>query len=104
SFVEISAVLSNYSDNKAILQLDALLHRAKIEILDVTTEQAHIARQAYIDFGKGRHSAGLNFGDCFSYALAKARNEPLLFKGNDFAKTDVLQYLKEKSNKPEQIK
>ncbi|HEY7250747.1 MAG TPA: type II toxin-antitoxin system VapC family toxin [Methylomirabilota bacterium] len=52
-------------------------------------EQAHIARQAYTDFGKGRHPAGLNFGDCFAYALAKATAEPLLFKGQDFSKTDV---------------
>jgi ribonuclease VapC len=55
----------------------------------VTEEQAHIARQAFIDFGKGRYAAGLNYGDCFSYALAKASPEPLLFKGKDFAKTDL---------------
>ncbi len=55
----------------------------------MTEEQAHIARQAFTDFGKGRHPAGLNYGDCFSYALAKASGEPLLFKGNDFKKTDI---------------
>jgi ribonuclease VapC len=55
----------------------------------VTEEQAYIARQAFIDFGKGRHPAGLDYGDCFSYALSKASREPLLFKGKDFAKTDL---------------
>ena len=55
----------------------------------MTVEQARIAREAYRDYGKGRHRAGLNFGDCFAYALAKDKGEPLLFKGNDFRKTDV---------------
>jgi len=54
-----------------------------------TVEQAHIARQAFHDFGRGRHKAGLNFGDCFAYALAKITGEPLLFKGEDFKKTDI---------------
>ena len=63
-------------------------HRFGIE--PVTEEQAHMAHQAFIDFGKGRHPAGLNYGDCFSYALSKATREPLLFKGKDFAKTDVI--------------
>ena len=55
----------------------------------MTEEQAHIARQAYTDFGKGRHKARLNFGDCFAYALAKTTGETLLFKGEDFKKTDI---------------
>jgi ribonuclease VapC len=55
----------------------------------VTAKQAQIARQAYRDFGKGRHKAGLNFGDCFAYALAKDMDEPLLFKGTDFKHTDI---------------
>jgi ribonuclease VapC len=59
----------------------------------VTVEQAHIARQALHDFGKGRHAAGLNFGDCFAYALARTTGEPLLFKGNDFKKTDIVSAL-----------
>ena len=63
--------------------------RARIAIEPFTVEQAHIARQAFHDFGKGRHEAGLNFGDCFAYALAKVSGEPLLFKGNDFSKTDI---------------
>ncbi|MGH9579317.1 MAG: type II toxin-antitoxin system VapC family toxin, partial [Terriglobales bacterium] len=65
------------------------LRRARIAIEPVTEEQAHIARQAFADFGKGRHPAALNYGDCFSYALAKATGEPLLFKGADFKKTDI---------------
>ena len=63
--------------------------RAGIIIEPFTVEQAHIARQSFLDFGKGRHAAGLNFGDCFSYALAKVVGEPLLFKGEDFKKTDI---------------
>lgn len=55
----------------------------------LTVEQGHLARQAFLDFGKGRHPARLNFGDCFAYALAKATGEPLLFKGQDFRKTDI---------------
>jgi ribonuclease VapC len=63
------------------------------EIVPVTHDQMLIARDAYARFGKGRHKAALNFGDCFAYALAKERDEPLLFKGNDFAQTDVKQAL-----------
>jgi ribonuclease VapC len=55
----------------------------------VTVDHGELARQAFLDFGKGRHKASLNYGDCFSYALAKATSEPLLFKGNDFARTDI---------------
>ena len=70
-------------------QFDAFIRRANITIEPVTEEQAHVARQAYNDFGKGRHRAGLNFGDCFAYALAKVTGEPLLYKGEDFRRTDV---------------
>lgn len=63
--------------------------RAGIVIEPVTVEQAHLARQAFLDFGKGRHAAGLNFGDCFAYALAKITGEALLFKGEVFNKTDI---------------
>jgi ribonuclease VapC len=70
-------------------EFDLWLHRAEIEILAVDAEQADLARRAWRRFGRGRHPAGLNYGDCFSYALAAARDEPLLFKGDDFAKTDV---------------
>src|SRR6202012_1588772 len=63
--------------------------RVGVVIEPVTLDQAHLARQAYFDFGRGHHAAGLNVGDCFAYALAKATAEPLLFKGSDFSKTDV---------------
>ena len=68
---------------------DAFFQRAGIVIEAVTEEQARLARQAYTDFGKGRHRAGLNFGDCFAYALAKATDEMLLYKRDDFRKTDI---------------
>jgi len=70
-------------------ELDLLMAKASLSIEAVTAEQAEIARETWRRFGKGRHAAGLNFGDCFSYALAKATGEPLLFKGNDFTHTDI---------------
>ncbi len=70
-------------------ELDLWLHKLKAEIAPVTDEQVTLARDAFRRFGKGRSKAGLNFGDCFAYALAVERGEPLLFKGDDFAKTDV---------------
>jgi ribonuclease VapC len=89
NFVETAIVVDNQTDPTAARQLDAFFRRAAIVIEPVTVDQAHLARQAYLDYGRGRHAAGLNFGDCFAYALAKAVGEPLLFKGEDFAKTDV---------------
>jgi ribonuclease VapC len=89
TFVETAIVVESQTKNNGSRQLDAFIRRAGIAIDPVTEEQAHIARQAFIDFGKGRHPAGLNYGDCFSYALSKATREPLLFKGKDFAKTDL---------------
>lgn len=89
NFVELSIVIEKQLGAEAGRQLDMFLRRAEIEIESVTLEQAHLARQAFLDFGKGRHPAQLNFGDCFAYALAKATGEPLLFKGTDFSKTDV---------------
>jgi ribonuclease VapC len=70
-------------------ELDALMLKAGLSIEAVTADQAEIARGAWRRFGKGRHPAGLNFGDCFSYALAKVTGEPLLFKGDDFTQTDI---------------
>jgi ribonuclease VapC len=67
-----------------------MLRESRITIEPFTEEHAFLARQAFSDYGKGRHAAGLNFGDCFSYALAKATGEPLLFKGDDFRKTDII--------------
>lgn len=89
NFVEVAIVVEAQTKNSGSRQFDAFFRRAGIVIEPVTEEQAHIARQAYTDFGKGRHPAGLNFGDCFAYALAKASGEPLLFKGKDFKKTDI---------------
>jgi len=89
TFVETAVVVEAQTKNNGGRQLDAFMRRAAITIEPVTEEQAHMARQAFIDFGKGRHPAGLNYGDCFSYALSRATGEPLLFKGKDFRKTDL---------------
>jgi ribonuclease VapC len=89
TFVETAIIVETQTKNNGGRQLDAFIRRAGIAIEPVTEEQAHIARQAFIDFGKGRHPAGLNYGDCFSYALSKTTREPLLFKGKDFARTDL---------------
>jgi ribonuclease VapC len=70
-------------------EFDLLIHKAKIEIIPLTDEQLEIARSAWRKYGKGRHPAGLNIGDCCSYALAKCADEPLLFKGGDFSQTDI---------------
>ena len=71
--------------------LDELLTAAQFEVATFDDAQQRAAREAYRRYGKGRHPAGLNFGDCCSYALARARNDTLLFKGNDFAQTDIAQ-------------
>jgi len=90
TYVEIGAVIDGARDPVASRLVDELLATAGIIIEPVTAAQARIAREAYRDFGKGSgHAAGLNFGDCFAYALAKATGEPLLFKGDDFSRTDV---------------
>ena len=90
TFVETAIVVESQTKNNGSRQLDAFIRQAGITIEPVTEEQAHIARQAFTDFGKGSHPAGLNYGDCFSYALSKAAREPLLFKGKDFAQTDLV--------------
>jgi ribonuclease VapC len=74
--------------------LDALLEESEVEIVAFDHEQANAAREAFMRFGKGRHPAGLNFGDCAAYALAKTKKAPLLFKGSDFAKTDIVPALR----------
>jgi ribonuclease VapC len=90
SYVEAGAVIDGSKDPIASRRFDELIEAAQIAIEPVTEAQAHIARQAYRDFGKSSgHPAKLNFGDCFSYALAKSKGEPLLFKGQEFAQTDV---------------
>ena len=69
--------------------LDALLRRFEMDVVPFDAEQAGVAREGFRRFGKGNHPAGLNFGDCAAYALARVSGEPLLFKGNDFARTDI---------------
>ena len=93
NFIELSMVLEGQFGAELVRQCDALFRRIGIVIEPVTVEQAHLARQAFHDFGKGRHPAALNFGDCFAYALAKVTGEPLLFKGNDFKRTDIVSAL-----------
>lgn len=87
--LELSMVVEHQLGPDGARQVEAFLRRAGIVVEPVTLEQGEIARQAFLDYGKGRHPAGLNFGDCFAYALAKATGEPLLFKGADFARTDI---------------
>jgi ribonuclease VapC len=70
-------------------ELDLLLHRARMEVVPLTVTQVEIAREAWRQFGRGNHRAGLNFGDCCAYALSKSSGEPLLYKGGDFAATDI---------------
>lgn len=89
SVLETSIVLENRYGEEVYRELDFFLLKAEIEIRPVDTAQMEIARRAYRQYGKGRHSASLNYGDCFSYALAKQTGEPLLFKGNDFSQTDI---------------
>jgi ribonuclease VapC len=90
NYVESAAVIDGSRDPIASRRFDDLLREAQVAVEPVTEAQARIAREAYRDFGKGSgHPAKLNFGDCFAYALAKARNESLLFKGDDFSQTDV---------------
>lgn len=90
TYLELGVVIDGQGDPIASRRLDHLLTRLSIVIEPVTESQARIAREAYRDFGKGSgHPAGLNFGDCFAYALAREMREPLLFKGDDFRHTDI---------------
>jgi ribonuclease VapC len=89
SFVEASIVLENSRGYDGLRDFDLFVAGAGIELVSVDADQAHIARQAFRQYGKGRHPAALNFGDCFSYALARTTGLPLLFKGSDFSQTDI---------------
>jgi ribonuclease VapC len=90
SYLECGIVLDSQRDPIVSRGLDELIQEAKIVVEPVTERQARLARQAYADFGKGSgHPAGLNFGDCLSYALALDLREPLLWKGNDFGHTGI---------------
>jgi ribonuclease VapC len=89
TLVEATMVIEGRGGPEMADVIDALLLRVGAEVCPVTAETARIARDGWRRFGKGRHGARLNLGDCFAYALARERGEPLLFKGDDFAQTDV---------------
>jgi len=90
TYIEVSIVTDRYRNPKLSARLDELLELPKVVVEPVTPEQARIARQAYRDYGRGSgHPANLNSGDCFSYALAREKREPILFKGDDFIHTDL---------------
>ncbi len=89
SYVEAGVVVDSNRNPVLSRRLDDLMRDVEITVEAVTLSQARLAREAYRDFGRGRHRAGLNLGDCFAYALAKDLGEPLLFKGDDFCHTDV---------------
>ena len=89
SALEAAIVIDSKKGPAGTRELDLLLHHSKIEVAGMNADQVEIAREAYRKFGKGRHPAGLNLGDCCSYALAKYSGEPLLYKGGDFGQTDI---------------
>lgn len=89
TLLETAIVMLNRHGERSARILDELVKDAGLEVESVTVQQIHLAREAYVAYGKGRSVAGLNFGDCFSYALAKATGAPLLFKGEDFSGTDL---------------
>ena len=89
NFLEAALVVEGRAGLAGGHELDLFIERAAIELVPISVEHAQAARQAWRRFGKGNHSAGLNFGDCFAYALAEVTGEPLLYKGEDFALTDV---------------
>jgi ribonuclease VapC len=89
NYLEAAIVIDNQIGPMAGRQFDAFISRADIRVEAVTREEADIARQAYLDYGKGNHPARLNFGDCLAYALSKHTGQPLLFKGDDFSKMDI---------------
>jgi ribonuclease VapC len=90
TLVEATLVVEGRKGRRAEGMVDRFVEDAEIEVLPVTIENAQLACEAFRTFGKGRHAAGLNLGDCFAYALAKASDEALLFKGDDFPKTDIV--------------
>lgn len=89
SYLEAAIIIEVRFGYDGIRDLKLFLSEAGIEIEPVTLDHAETAREAYRDYGRGNHPAGLNYGDCFAYALAKATDEPLLFKGDDFSQTDI---------------
>jgi ribonuclease VapC len=95
NWLEATMVVDRRGSARAIDIMEDFIQRAKIELMPVSVAQGTLARRAWRTFGRGIHPARLNYGDCFAYALAKETGEPLLFKGNDFAQTDVQQALKD---------
>ena len=89
ALLEATMVVEGRGSIEASDDLDAFLKRTQVELVPVTPEHVDAARQAWRRYGKGNHPASLNFGDCFAYALAAVSGEPLLFKGEDFALTDI---------------
>lgn len=89
SALETSIVIFSDLDDEGVREFDLLVHKARIEIVSFSVQHLAAAREAFQRFGKGRHGAALDFGDCFSYALSKLTGEALLFKGDVFARTDV---------------
>ena len=89
TLLEASIVIESRRGDAAGRELDLLLHRAKVQTVAVDEAQVELARAAWRRYGKGRHPAGLNFGDLFAYALARAGGDALLFKGDDFTSTDI---------------
>jgi ribonuclease VapC len=89
TLVEVTMVIEGRFGEAGGTELDLWLYKANVDVVAVTADYADQARRAWRRYGKGRHPAALNYGDCFSYALALLTGEPLLFKGNDFSQTDV---------------
>lgn len=89
TLVEAAIVIESRLGDAGGREFDLWLHRLDVEVVPVDADQAQMARRAWRRFGKGRHPAGLNYGDCFAYALAAMRGDPLLFKGDDFSRTDL---------------
>lgn len=89
TLVELSLIMEARHGAEGVRNLDLFISKAGIAIVPVDAEQAYLARQAFRDYGRGRHPAGLNYGDCFSYALASSLDQPLLFEGEEFSKTDI---------------
>ena len=89
SYLETSMILESRYGADGVRDLDLFIAKAKVSLVPIDEDQAHLARRGFQKYGKGRHPAGLYYGDCFSYALARSLDQPLLFKGNDFSQTDV---------------
>jgi len=95
NWVEAAIVVDSHKNPAAKVRFEDLIDALSLEIMPVTVDDAYRTRTAYNDYGRGHHRARLNYGDCFAYALAKSRGEPLLFKGNNFSQTDIEPALKD---------